>query len=111
MASIKKLQEGPLATNTNLYDPTTAQQYTPGTALPGSNLLQSLLTPGGLNASTGLTPGWAPQIGHITTTAATSRKRKTNPLLAESPGALKRKNPFLASQTPSADLFGLNIPV
>lgn len=110
MASLNKLMSGPLATNVPMYNPATAQQYAPNTALPGSNLLQSLLVPGGLNAATGLKTGWAPDLSNIQSNAATAKKRKTaNPFMA-APTGLKSKNPFVISQTPSADLFGLNIP-
>ena len=82
-----------------LYNPATAEQF-----LPGQKLVNVLESPALLKT------GWAPRIGHITTSAATA-KRRTNPLLAAAPSATaKRKNPFVIPQTPSANLFGINIP-
>jgi hypothetical protein len=94
------------------YDPFTARQLNPGDTVSAPNSLLSILEQKqGLPLSSSLVEGWAPRIGHITTTAATSKRRKTNPLLAAAPGVTGRKrNPFQVEQAPSADLFGLNIP-
>ena len=103
------------------YNPDTAQQYQQGDTVydnaPGTfgAKLQQLISPG--STPSGSTPklefGWAPKIGHITTTAATSKRRKTvNPLAAAPASTVGRKsNPFAIEQAPSADLFGLNLAV
>jgi hypothetical protein len=95
-----------------MYNPDTAQQYQPGTTFGdpklGINGI-SLILGNGPGSGSALQTGWAPQIGHIKTNAATA-KRRTNPLLAAPIESVKKKNPFIISQVQSADLFGINIP-
>jgi len=91
-----------MRTSTPLYNPDTAKQYQAGLRLDSAALAQAVAGPYAL--------GWAPQISHITTSAATTNRRKTNPLLAATPESARKKNPFILPEVPSANLFGINIP-